>query len=173
MDVLLGVIVCLHQNISVEQQGKAHRQGIRGTVFPNMRANLYPWKYRKWDLFYNMNQRGVKMRKLVFFVTVSGLAFVLIFGFEYGWSQSTKTQMSENGNLALNDYASPPGSLSGLYPPYKKEPVYLFKMFELGKFFSGTGSAIPENKPIHMLRTYISGDSEIEYKDLALKITLF
>jgi hypothetical protein len=78
MDVLLGVIVCLHQNISVEQ-GKAHRQGIRGTVFQNMWANLYPWKYRNLDLFYTMNQRGGQNEKVSFFVTVTGLAFVLIF----------------------------------------------------------------------------------------------
>jgi cytochrome c556 len=87
------------------------------------------------------------MRKLVFFVTITGLAFVLIFGFGYSWSQSTKTQMSEKGNLALNDYASSPSSLDGLYPPYKKEPVYLFKMFELGTFFSGIVADLFENDP--------------------------
>ena len=85
------------------------------------------------------------MRKLVFFVTVTGLAFVLIFSLGYSWSQSTKTQMSEKEDLALNDYASPPSSLDGLYPPQKKEPVYLFKMFELGTFFSGIIADLFEN----------------------------
>ena len=85
------------------------------------------------------------MRKLVLFVTVTGLAFVLIFGLGYSWSQSTKTQMSEKENLALNDYASPPSSLDAFYPPQKKEPVYLFKMFELGTFFSGIIADLFEN----------------------------
>ena len=87
------------------------------------------------------------MRKLGFFVTATALAFVLIYGFEYSWSQSTKTQTSEKGNLDLNDYAAPPSSLDGLYPPNKKEPVYLFKMFELGTFLSGIVADLFENDP--------------------------
>jgi hypothetical protein len=85
------------------------------------------------------------MKKVVFFVSVAGLSFLLIFGFGYSWSQSTKTQMSEKGNLALNDYASPPSSLDSLYPPNKNEPVYLLKMFELGTFFSGIVADLFEN----------------------------
>lgn len=77
------------------------------------------------------------MRKLVFFVTFTTVAFILVFGFGYSWSKSAKAQMSERGNPTLNDYASPPSSLDASYPPNQKKPVYLFKMFELGTFFSG------------------------------------
>jgi cytochrome c556 len=87
------------------------------------------------------------MRNLVFYLALIGLVFLLIFGFGYGWSHSAKTQMSENANLVSNDYASPPSSLDSLYPPNKNEPIYLFKMFELGTFFSGIVADLFENDP--------------------------
>jgi cytochrome c556 len=104
------------------------------------------------------------MRKFVFFVTVTSLVFLLVFGFGYSWSQSTKTQMSEKGNLALNDYAPPPSSLDALYPPQTKEPVYLFKMFELGTFFSGIIADLFENDPQNAkgnFETFMTKHSEL------------
>jgi hypothetical protein len=87
------------------------------------------------------------MRNLLFYLALIGLVFLLIFGFGYSWSHSAKTQMSENENLVSNDYASPPSSLDNLYPPNKNEPLYLFKMFELGTFFSGIVADLFENDP--------------------------
>jgi cytochrome c556 len=90
-------------------------------------------------------ERGDKMKNLVFYLALIGPFFLLIFGFGYSWSHSAKTQMSENENLVSNDYASPPSSLDNLYPPNKNEPIYLFKMFELGTFFSGIVADLFEN----------------------------
>jgi len=85
------------------------------------------------------------MKKLFFIISIMGLAFLLIFGFGYSWSHSANMQMSEKGNSGLNDYASPPSSLDSFYPPNKNEPIYLLKMFELGKFFSGIVADLFEN----------------------------
>ena len=85
------------------------------------------------------------MRKSVFFVTVAGLAFILIFTLGYSCSQPTKMQISEKENQPFNNYASPPSSLDALYPPQTKESVYLFKMFELNTFFSGIIAELFEN----------------------------
>jgi cytochrome c556 len=85
------------------------------------------------------------MRKLIAFVIGISLVSVLFFGLGHSWSQSTKTSIPEKKNMALNDYAPPPRSLDRLFPPQQKEPVYLLKMFEMGKFFSGIVADFFEN----------------------------
>ena len=77
------------------------------------------------------------MRKLFVLLTFTSLAFILILRLGYTGAHSQKTQIAKKEGLALNDYAPPPSSLDVFYPPKTEEPVYLFKMFELGTFFSG------------------------------------
>lgn len=85
------------------------------------------------------------MRKLFLLLAFTSLAFILTLNMGYSGAHLTKTQIAEKEGLALNDYAPPPGSLDVLYPPKTEEPVYLFKMFELGTFFSGIVGDLFEN----------------------------
>ncbi len=85
------------------------------------------------------------MKKLVFLLTVSGIAIILVLGLGYSSSQDTKTQISQEEYLAFYTPGPPPSSLDPLYPPQTKAPVYLGKMLEMGTLFSGIIADLFEN----------------------------
>ncbi len=63
---------------------------------------------------------------------------VLIFGLAYCSSQAQKKESHQQEEEALKALsAPPPGSLDALYPPNAEQPIYLFKMMELGTSFTG------------------------------------
>jgi hypothetical protein len=63
---------------------------------------------------------------------------ILIFGLAVSNSQAHKEDRTEQGKEALKDSSPPlPSSLDDLFPPKAEQPIYLFKMMELGTSFMG------------------------------------
>jgi cytochrome c556 len=76
------------------------------------------------------------MRKL--FLQSAAILTILILGLASSSSQAQKEEKSEQGKEILKNNSAPlPSSLDALYPPRAEQPIYLFKMMELGTSFTG------------------------------------
>jgi cytochrome c556 len=84
------------------------------------------------------------MRKSFFKSAV--ILTILIFGLAYSSSQAQKEERSDQGKEALKNISgSLPSSLDALFPPKVEQPIYLFKMMELGTSFMGIVVDLFEN----------------------------
>lgn len=70
---------------------------------------------------------------------------ILIFGLAISNTQAKKESRSEQGKEAQKDnFPSLPSSLDAFYPPSAEQPIYLFKMMELGTSFMGIAADLFE-----------------------------
>jgi cytochrome c556 len=72
------------------------------------------------------------------FLLSAAILTILILGLASSSSQAQKEEKSEQGKEILKNNSAPlPSSLDALYPPRAEQPIYLFKMMELGTSFTG------------------------------------